>query len=88
MTAAVLSTRIAAGDTETPIRSSMLVRLWAENTAWRRSPVPAKPDYQPVADQLVVAHAFDRNQILQSGGRARSRRERAAEAIEGMQRCQ
>ena len=47
MTAAVLLTRIAVGDTVTPIRASRLVRLWAEKTVCRRSPVPARPTTSP-----------------------------------------
>ena len=47
ITAAVLLTRIAVGDTVTPMRASMLARLCAENTVCRRSPVPARPTTRP-----------------------------------------
>ena len=47
MTAAVFFTGSAVGDTEMPMRSSMLVRLWAENMVCCLSPVPARPTTRP-----------------------------------------
>ena len=47
ITAAVFFTWMAVGETVSPMRSSRLVRLWAEKTVWRRSPVPARPTTSP-----------------------------------------
>ena len=47
ITAAVFLTRIAVGDTETPIRARMLVRLWLVKTVCCLSPVPARPTTRP-----------------------------------------
>ena len=47
ITAAVLLTWIAVGETETPIRCSRFAKLCAEKTDWRRSPVPASPTTSP-----------------------------------------
>ena len=47
MTAAVFLTWIAVGDTVSPMRSSRFVRLCAEKTVCRRSPVPFSPTTRP-----------------------------------------
>ena len=47
ITAAVFFTWMAVADTVSPMRSSRLVRLWAENTVCTRSPVPARPTTSP-----------------------------------------
>ena len=68
ITAATLFTRSAVGGTFTPIFRSRFDKLWVENTVCCRSPVPcSRLDHQPVADQHVVTHAFDRHQVLDPG---------------------
>ena len=46
-TAAVFRTRMAVGETATPMRASRLVRLCEEKTVCRLSPVPFKPTTRP-----------------------------------------
>ena len=71
ITAAVFFTRMVVGETATPIRSSILVRLWLEKMVCWRVAGSRQPDHHAVADQLVFADAFHRNQIFQTGRRSR-----------------
>ena len=80
----MLATRIAEGDTETPMRSSRLVRLCAENSGLAAIARAGETDHQPVADQLVVAYTLDRDQIFQTGGPRRQRRGDATGATGGI----
>ena len=79
MTAAVLLTRIACRRH----RDSHALQQ-VRQTLRREQRLPAvaragEADHQPVADQLIVADALDRDQIFQPGGRRRNAGEHATE---------
>ena len=65
-TAAVFRTRTSVGETVTPMRCNRFVRLWVEKMVVFLIAGAVQAHHQTIADQLIVPHAFNRNQVFQA----------------------
>ena len=65
ITPAVLLTRMAVGETDTPICCSRLPKLCAEKSVCLAVACAIQADNQSISDQLVLSHPFDAHEFFQ-----------------------
>ena len=77
---------MAVGETVTPMRSSILVRALHRKNGLLGIALAGQTDHQSIADQVVIADAFDAGEILQARGAGQSALPQQQDEAIGMER--